>query len=114
MSRRKIEFPPKKKKALIYGGYGTGNIGDEAILSGLLKTISYDEIIVFSSNPHETAALHKVRAEKTNIKPFLLCDDLIIGGGELFQDGMAYNLQFIAESVTYNSGRYCTAPYVHC
>jgi polysaccharide pyruvyl transferase WcaK-like protein len=90
VSRRKIEFPPKKKKALIYGGYGTGNIGDEAILSGLLKTISYDEIIVFSSNPHETAALHKVRAEKTNIKPFLLCDDLIIGGGELFQDGMAW------------------------
>jgi polysaccharide pyruvyl transferase WcaK-like protein len=82
--------PIKKKKAVIYGGYGIGNIGDEAVLSGLLKTISYDETIVFSSNPHETAALHNVHAEKTNLKQLLLCNDLIIGGGELFQDGMAW------------------------
>jgi polysaccharide pyruvyl transferase WcaK-like protein len=81
---------PTKKKALIYGGYGIGNIGDEAILAGLLKVISYDETIVFSSNPYETEILHNVHAEKANLKHLLLCTDLIIGGGELFQDGMAW------------------------
>lgn len=80
----------KKKRALVYGAYGVGNIGDEAVLSGLLKTISYDETIVFSSKPAETSSLHKVFAEKTNLKRFLLCDDIIIGGGELFQNGMAW------------------------
>jgi polysaccharide pyruvyl transferase WcaK-like protein len=86
----KIELQVKKKKALVYGGYGIGNIGDEAVLAGLLKAIRYDDITVFSSNPYETANLHHVHAKKTNIEDFLLCNDLIIGGGELFQDGMAW------------------------
>ena len=86
----KIELQVKKRKALVYGGYGIGNIGDEAVLAGLLRALSYDDITVFSSNPHETATLHHVHAEKTNLKDFLLSTDLIIGGGELFQDGMAW------------------------
>jgi polysaccharide pyruvyl transferase WcaK-like protein len=80
----------KNKKALILGAYGVGNIGDEAILSGLLKTINYGDTLVFSSNPLETEALHKVHSEKKNFRRFLWCDDLIIGGGELFQDGMTW------------------------
>jgi polysaccharide pyruvyl transferase CsaB len=79
-----------KKKALILGAYGVGNVGDEAILSGLLKTLNYAEIVVFSSNPNSIAALHKVPAERKNLRRFLWCDDVIIGGGELFQDGMAW------------------------
>lgn len=77
---------------MIIGGYGFGNIGDEAILLCLLKKIKYlyDEITVFSRNPSETISLHKVHAEKKNIKRFLSCDDIIIGGGELFQDGLAW------------------------
>lgn len=81
-----------KRKALIIGGYGFGNIGDEAILSGIIQKNSpiYDEIIVFSSNPEETISFHGVRAEKKNFWRFFLCDEIIIGGGELFQDGLAW------------------------
>ncbi len=80
------------RKLLIIGGYGFGNIGDEAILSCLLKKNMnlYDEITVFSRNPSETLSLHKVRAEKKNIKCFLSCNEIILGGGEIFQDGLAW------------------------
>lgn len=79
-----------KKKAIILGAYGVGNVGDEAILSGLLKTLNYGEIIVLSSNPEQIIALHRVPSEKKSVRRFLWCDDVIIGGGELFQDGMAW------------------------
>jgi polysaccharide pyruvyl transferase WcaK-like protein len=85
----KAELLMRKKKALIIGAYGFGNIGDEAILSGLLKTIDY-VVTVFSGTPAQTAVLHKVHAEKRNLRRFLWCDELIIGGGEIFQDGMAW------------------------
>lgn len=80
------------RELLIIGGYGFGNIGDEAILSCLLKKSRnlYHEITVFSRNPSETMSLHKVRAEKKNIKRFLSCNEIILGGGEIFQDGLAW------------------------
>lgn len=86
----------KKKRALIIGGYGFGNIGDEAILGGLIQKNSslYDEIKVFSNNPEGTFSLHDVPAEKKNLMGFIKCDELIIGGGELFQDGIAWKNAF--------------------
>ena len=87
----------KSKKILIIGGYGFKNIGDEAILSGLLKTLNSDnsvEIIVFSYNPSETTKIHNIRAEKKNLRHFIVSDEIIIGGGELFQDGMAWKNSF--------------------
>lgn len=86
----------RKRRALIIGGYGFGNIGDEAILSGLIQKnrAQYDEIRVFSNNPEETFSLHEVCAQKKNFMGFLSCDEIIIGGGELFQDGIAWKNAF--------------------
>jgi len=81
------------KRILIAGAYGTGNLGDEAILAGLLKDLknrrhgSCDNgIIVFSRSPNETLLLHDVRAKRKNPFDLLTSDEVIIGGGELFQD----------------------------
>lgn len=78
------------KKIVIIGAYGCKNLGDEAILSGLLKTLKKNDIVVFSSNPEETQKLHNVKSEYENLKRIILwSDEIIIGGGELFQDHMA-------------------------
>jgi polysaccharide pyruvyl transferase CsaB len=78
------------RKVLIAGAYGNGNLGDDAILLGILQTLSSKElrnnILVFSRDPEETISVHKVRASRRNIKDLLATDELIIGGGELFQD----------------------------
>lgn len=80
----------KQSKILIVGGYGYLNIGDEAILGGLLRYIEnilgYDKnnIIVFSYNPQYTMNIHKVKATNRLYKTILKTDIIIIGGGELF------------------------------
>jgi polysaccharide pyruvyl transferase CsaB len=80
------------KKVLIAGAYGTGNLGDEAILVGLLKLLvnnrNYDKnhMIVFSRDPDETRSLHNITARRKNLLDLLVANDIIIGGGELFQD----------------------------
>jgi len=78
------------KKIVIIGAYGCKNLGDEAILSGLLKTLKKNDVVVFSSNPKETQKLHNVKSEYENLKRVILwSNEIIIGGGELFQDHMA-------------------------
>ncbi len=90
----------KRKKLIISGGYGTGNTGDESILAGLLSKLildgkySRDEIVVFSMDPVETASLHKIRARRRNIRDLLTCSEVLIGGGELFQDEGNMALKF--------------------
>ncbi|MDG6223225.1 MAG: polysaccharide pyruvyl transferase family protein [Candidatus Bathyarchaeota archaeon] len=80
------------KTVLIVGAYGTGNIGDEAILSGILKYlisvkgVSNNEIVVFSRNPFETTKLHQITSRRKNLFDLILSDEVIIGGGELFQN----------------------------
>ena len=80
------------KKTLIIGAYGVGNLGDEAILAGILNMLKTDvkfdrnEIIVFSRNPFETRFLHGVDAKRRNPFDLLASSEVIIGGGELFQD----------------------------
>ncbi|MEM2857084.1 MAG: polysaccharide pyruvyl transferase family protein [Candidatus Nitrosocaldaceae archaeon] len=84
----------QQKKILIIGGYGFSNIGDEAILSGLLKyleiVLGYNKnlysITVFSKNPHETMSIHGVNATNKIIHEILRSDIIIIGGGELFSE----------------------------
>jgi polysaccharide pyruvyl transferase WcaK-like protein len=76
-----------KTRVLVLGGYGVRNIGDEAILAGLLNQLAGIETIrVVSRNPKETAALHGVEAVSPSGAPaaLLKTDALIIGGGGLF------------------------------
>jgi len=81
------------RKVLIVGAYGTGNLGDDAIMVGLLKDLqnrgcinTCDDVIVFSRDPKETSLIHNVNAKRRNLFDLLISTEVIIGGGELFQD----------------------------
>jgi polysaccharide pyruvyl transferase CsaB len=96
---------------LITGYYGLGNIGDEAILSGIINSlnryIDNAKFFVITNNPNETRDLHDVlpisQSYKKGPLPFIKsqimerelirvykaidnCDIFILGGGELLQD----------------------------
>jgi polysaccharide pyruvyl transferase WcaK-like protein len=76
-----------KTRVLVLGGYGVRNVGDEAILAGLLNQLAGVETIrVVSRNPEETAALHHVEAVSPYgaLAALLKTDALIVGGGGLF------------------------------
>ncbi len=84
----------------ICGSYGGMNLGDEAILAGILLQLraSLDaEITVFSKNPADTLARHRV---ERSINPRVLTmresaaeverlDLLVLGGGGILYDGEA-------------------------
>lgn len=82
-------------RVAIFGYYGFGNLGDEAVLSAMLahlrEAIPGVEPWVLSANPPETEALHGVPAVRRTDLPrvrrllggaALVCS----GGGSLFQD----------------------------
>ena len=54
-----------KYRVAISGSYGGMNLGDEAILEGILKELRSCldvDVVVFSRNPKDTEKRHKVRA----------------------------------------------------
>ena len=72
---------------LVLGGCGYRNVGDEAMLAGLLRQIGPDRpVTVVSRLPAETAALHGVRAIplQASVGALRSHRSLIIGGGGLF------------------------------
>lgn len=72
---------------LVLGGYGYRNVGDEAMLAGLLREIGHDRrVTVVSRMPAETAALHGVKAIPLwqSVRALRSHSSLIIGGGGLF------------------------------
>ena len=75
---------------LISGYYGFGNLGDEALLSGLVEGLKArgHRVTVLSRNPTQTRRLHSVRAtSRKSLLPVLLQHDaLLSGGGGLLQD----------------------------
>ena len=75
-------------KVLISGYYGFGNLGDEALLSGMLGGLTGQQVTVLSHKPEETRALHSVAAAHrvTGLYELLRHDALISGGGGLLQD----------------------------
>lgn len=76
-------------KVLISGYYGFGNLGDEALLGGMLSRLGDHEVTVLSSTPTATRRLHGVAAAHRYYQalPALLKADLLIsGGGGLLQD----------------------------
>lgn len=83
-------------RIVISGYYGCGNIGDEAVLAGMLETfrrVRLDaKVTVLSNNPADTAARHpSVGSIHRYAVPSLLralsrADLVISGGGSLLQD----------------------------
>lgn len=81
-------------KILVSGYYGYNNIGDEAILKGLvdgISEISDAEIVVLSKNPDWTTEKYGVKAvNRSNVSDILSSirntDMLVSGGGSLLQD----------------------------
>jgi len=71
---------------LIVGGYGYRNVGDEAILAGLLQRLAGRSLTVVSRSPAETAAMHGVRSIPIwSAAPELRHHrSVVIGGGGLF------------------------------
>ncbi len=83
------------RKILVSGYYGFGNIGDESILTALIKglrSVGDDvEITVLSANPIFTETRHGVMAvDRKNFFEIYMaiknCDLFISGGGGLLQD----------------------------
>lgn len=100
-------------KIVICGNYGATNLGDEAILEGILtmvhRSIASPEITVLSTNPEETVAIHGVKSLplvpagirslvrgvlsgtlKKTLKTIKHADLFILGGGGLFTDEKRY------------------------
>ena len=72
---------------LVLGACGYRNVGDEAILAGLLQQIgTHRRVSVLSRMPAETAALHEVMAIplRHSVLALRRHASLIIGGGGLF------------------------------
>lgn len=85
----------KKQGIVICGAYGLGNVGDEAILSAILREMREvapgEEITVLTRSPKETAEKHGVKAVYTFDLPGVWramgkCRLYVNGGGSLIQD----------------------------
>ena len=86
---------PLAPRILIAGYYGSGNTGDEAILTALLQDMRARraelEFTVVSADPADTSARHGVRSIPENDVPALIdaahqCDAIVLGGGGIFHD----------------------------
>ncbi len=75
-----------RQRTLVVGGYGYGNVGDEAILAGLLARLGTDGVTVLSRDPAATASLHGVRAvgPRDALRALRDSTTLLVGGGGLF------------------------------
>jgi polysaccharide pyruvyl transferase CsaB len=89
----------------IVGNYGATNIGDDAILTAILNSLSGHDVTVFSANPEKTNDEYGVNAAplfplgirscikqgfRRSIKALKEVDIVILGGGGLFQDDYLY------------------------
>ena len=87
-------------KVLVSGYYGFGNLGDEALLSGLLSVLrgAGHDVTVLSQVPEATERLHGVRAvSRLAGAPgaLLRCEAFVSGGGGLLQDKTSFrSLQY--------------------
>jgi polysaccharide pyruvyl transferase CsaB len=113
-------------KIFVAGYYGLNNIGDEAILSGMMcslnKHIDDAHFSVITNDPIETEKIHNVipikQSFKEGIPKFALncvfknelynvfrqidnCDIFILGGGSLLQDLRIHYLPFLLSMVYY-------------
>ncbi|MDQ2941697.1 MAG: polysaccharide pyruvyl transferase family protein [Chloroflexota bacterium] len=75
---------------LVVGGYGYRNIGDEAILAGLLTSLAGKQVTIVSRAPAETQAMHGVPSVGIAgaLGALRRHRTLLIGGGGLFGSDM--------------------------
>lgn len=88
-------------KLALIGNYGATNIGDEAILTSILKAHSQHDWVVFSANPRATAEVHKIESVplfpfgvrsffsggiRRSWKALKSVEAVVLGGGGLLQD----------------------------
>jgi polysaccharide pyruvyl transferase WcaK-like protein len=75
---------------LVVGGYGYRNVGDEAILAGLLNRLEGRRVTVVSRDPRATSHMHGIRAVGIGTAVVVLPRhrSVIIGGGGLFGPDM--------------------------
>ena len=102
-------------KILISGYFGCGNIGDEAVLGGVLAGLRAELPaaipVVLSGNPLRTRELHGVaaipRMDFRSIKAELAhCDLFISGGGSLLQDVSSWRSPLYYLGLLYYAQRY--------
>ena len=92
-----------KRHIALLGYYGYDNIGDEAVLEGIVFALRQSaakrnvklDITVLSADPDTTRKRCDVNAtDRKNIKNVISalnkCDALVVGGGSLFQDCLLY------------------------
>jgi polysaccharide pyruvyl transferase WcaK-like protein len=82
-----------RARVLLFGNYGNGNLGDEAILARLVQVASgHCDLTVVARNPERVRQLHGVEAVRTTsakaLLAYLRSDVLAIGGGGIFGYGM--------------------------
>lgn len=77
-------------RVLVVAGYGVRNVGDEAILSGLMNELPDCRLRVVSRAPGETSDMHRVKALSTALAPAAAwgSDVLVVGGGGIFSGHM--------------------------
>ena len=75
-------------KVFVSGYYGFGNLGDEALLAGLLSGLPGVQVTVSSGQPEATQTLHNVGAvhRLSGLGALITHDALLSGGGGLLQD----------------------------
>jgi polysaccharide pyruvyl transferase CsaB len=101
MARMERTHPEGRRLRIgISGSYGGMNLGDEAILGGILsrlRTVAPTELTVFSHDPSDTLARHEVdhaipvrRLNRREVaREISELDVLVLGGGGILYDGAA-------------------------
>ena len=92
----KKEIPEDKKRIVICGAYGFGNIGDEAILESIIASIRVTypgyKVTVLSRNPKKDSKIDGVDEAVYSLNPFAVLSVIshsalfVSGGGSLIQD----------------------------
>jgi polysaccharide pyruvyl transferase WcaK-like protein len=83
----------RRRRVLLFGNYGKGNLGDEGILAAVLVPLTRAaEVTVVSRAPRTLARQHGVRSvpmmSLRGALELLRCDHVAIGGGGMFGNGM--------------------------
>jgi len=100
------------KRVFIHGGYGIGNVGDEAVIAGILekiRTMNHDcEVIVSSYDPRETAIRYGVKSVKSwtlqALRWIAGSDVVLIGGGLIVGPLLKYGRSALYRLL---SGKFC-------